>query len=96
MKFVSLTEFGFLEFGFATGSTISRFSLLGLSTSYPYFILKKNEVTRESFFYIYPIFLLFFVILAIALFLVGIIAKMFFVVFLFNDDFLSIDYIHAF
>lgn len=84
VKFVSLTEFGFLEFGFATGSTISRFSLLGLSTSYPYFILKKNEVTRESFFYIYPIFLLFFVILAIALFLVGIIAKMFFVVFLFT------------
>lgn len=75
IKQVSLAEFGFIEFCFATGSILSRFVSLGQSSSYPYFILRRNEREKESFFFVFPFVMLLGDILFLLLWLVGAISQ---------------------
>lgn len=83
VKFVSMADFGFLEFCFATGSTISRFSQMGLPASYPYFILQKKEYNREPFFYIICPILFVLSLVVTVLYVIGFINMAFYGVYLF-------------
>lgn len=55
LKFVSIEEYGIVEYSYSMGSVISLIVGLGLAGAYPYFILKRNDLDKESIFYLYGI-----------------------------------------
>ena len=55
IRFVSLTEYGVVEYSYSTGSLLAMCTLLGLNGAYPYFILKKGETEKEEAFLFYGI-----------------------------------------
>lgn len=59
VKFVTLEEYGEVEFAYSTGSVCAVFLMLGFGGAYPYFILKKQERHKEQYFFLYG-YLIFF------------------------------------
>lgn len=53
LKFVSLEEYGVIEFSYSFGSVIAVLAMLGLGGAYPYFILKKEQWDKEQAFMLY-------------------------------------------
>ena len=51
VKFVTLEEYGEVEFAYSTGSVCAVFLMLGFGGAYPYFILKKQERHKEQYFF---------------------------------------------
>lgn len=56
IKFVSLEEYGLIEFSYSFGSVTAVILTLGLGGAYPYFILKKKEEDKEQLFYFHSVF----------------------------------------
>lgn len=55
LKFVSLEEYGVVEFSYAFGSVAAVIASLGLAGAYPYFILKREEREKQQTFLFYGI-----------------------------------------
>jgi len=51
--YVSLLEYGKIEFSYSLGRLLYGCALLGIGGAYPYFILKKQETDKEMYFYLY-------------------------------------------
>lgn len=55
LKFVSLEDYGIVEFSYAFGSVTAVIASLGLAGAYPYFILKQGEQDKKQAFLFYGI-----------------------------------------
>ena len=55
LKFVSLEEYGVVEFSYAFGSVTAVIASLGLTGAYPYFVLKRQEYEKRQAFLFYGI-----------------------------------------
>lgn len=51
--YVSLLEYGKIEYSYGVGRLICGCALLGIAGAYPYFMLKKKETDKEMYFYLY-------------------------------------------
>ena len=51
--YVSLLEYGKIEYSYGLGRLLYGCVLLGATGAYPYFMLKKQEVDKEMYFYLY-------------------------------------------
>ena len=87
VKFVSLGEYGEIEFAYSTGSVCAVFLSLGLGGAYPYFILKRQELQKEYYFFLYGYFLLVISFSFLILFYCGVISSTIYVVYLFSAIF---------
>ena len=87
VKFVSLGEYGEIEFAYSTGSVCAVFLSLGLGGAYPYFILKRQELQKEYYFFLYGYFLLVISFSFLILFYCGVISSTIYLVYLFSAIF---------
>lgn len=55
LKFVSLEDYGIVEFSYAFGSVTAVIASLGLAGAYPYFILKREEPEKRQAFLLYGV-----------------------------------------
>ena len=55
LKFVTLEEYGVVEFSYAFGSVTAVVASLGLAGAYPYFILKREEHEKRQAFLFYGV-----------------------------------------
>lgn len=51
--YVSLLEYGKIEYSYGLGRLLYGCVLLGATGAYPYFMLKKKETDKETYFYLY-------------------------------------------
>lgn len=51
--YVSLLEYGKIEYSYGLGRLLYGCALLGIGGAYPYFMLKKQETNKEMYFYLY-------------------------------------------
>jgi O-antigen/teichoic acid export membrane protein len=51
--YVSLLEYGKIEYSYGLGRLLCGCALLGIGGAYPYFMLKKQETDKEMYFYLY-------------------------------------------
>lgn len=54
VRFVTLKEYGIVEFSYSFGSIMAAIFTFGLGGAYPYFILKKSDISKEQLFYFHP------------------------------------------
>lgn len=48
LNFVSLEEYGVVEFSYALGSVLAVVAMLGLGGAYPYFVLRRGERDKKQ------------------------------------------------
>ena len=53
LNFVSLEEYGVVEFSYALGSVLAVVAMLGLGGAYPYFVLRRGERDKKQVFMVY-------------------------------------------
>jgi O-antigen/teichoic acid export membrane protein len=87
IKFISLEQYGLIEYSYATGSVIAVALLLGLGGAYPYFILKKKEKDKEQAFFLYGALILLLFILFGGLYHISILDRNTYFIFLFSAIF---------
>jgi len=87
IKFISLEQYGLIEYSFATGSVITVALLLGLGGAYPYFILKKGETDKEQAFFLYGALILFLFVLFGCLYHISVLTRNIYFIFLFSAIF---------
>lgn len=87
VKFVTLEEYGEVEFAYSTGSVCAVFLMLGLGGAYPYFILKKQERHKEQYFFLYGYLIFFLSCLFACFFYSGQISQPTYFVYLFSAIF---------
>lgn len=85
IKFITLEEYGGIEFAYSTGSICAVALSLGLGGAYPYFILRRQEKQKEQFFFLYGYLLLFISLVFLFLFHSGIISQFSYFVYLFSS-----------
>ncbi len=51
--YVSLQEYGKIEYSYGLGQLLYGCALLGIGGAFPYFILKRQETDKEMYFYLY-------------------------------------------
>ena len=49
LNFVSLEEYGVVEFSYALGSVLAVVAMLGLGGAYPYFVLRRGKGIKAGF-----------------------------------------------
>ncbi len=87
VKFITLEEYGEIEFAYSTGSVCAVILSLGLGGAYPYFILKRQEMQKEQFFFLYGYLILLISLLFLFLFYGGIISRIIYFIYLFSAVF---------
>lgn len=87
VKFITLEEYGGIEFSYSTGSVCAVVLSLGLGSAYPYFILKQREIQKEQIFFLYGYLLLFVSLVFLFLFHGGIISQFNYFICLFSSIF---------
>lgn len=55
LKFVSISEYGIIEYSYSMGTALAIVASLGFYGAYPYFILKKQDYQKEQSFLSYGI-----------------------------------------
>lgn len=53
LKFVTLSQYGVVEYSYSMGSVLAILACIGLNGAYPYFILKKKDETKIQSFLFY-------------------------------------------
>ena len=75
LKFVSLDEYGIVEYSYSMGAVFAIVVSLGLYGAYPYFILKRKDVKKEQVFFLYGVPAIILTVSSIVLFYVNVISE---------------------
>ena len=84
LNFVSLEEYGVVEFSYALGSVLAVVAMLGLGGAYPYFVLRRGERDKKQVFMLYGVPVLGIAVIACLLRWYGAIGQRFSLILLFT------------
>jgi len=87
IKFITVEQYGVIEYSFAIGSVAAVALMLGLGGAYPYFILKKEEKNKEEAFFLYGLIIFILFVIAVSIYYSHVISKSFYLIFLFSSIF---------